>query len=77
MSYTKHKRTKKNTTKRSKKCKPMFGGKNKSKSKSGKKWTTAVEAATNTFKKTGSVNAARATLRKQALSNARKLFGSI
>jgi len=62
MKYTKRK-TNKNKTK-------------KNKSKSGK-WTTAVDAATKTFKKTGSINLARATLRKQALSNARKLFGSI
>jgi hypothetical protein len=45
--------------------------------KSGKKWTTAIEAAQGTLEKTGSINAARKSLRKQALSNARKLFGSI
>jgi len=47
------------------------------KSKSGKKWTSAIESASQTLKKTGSIEAARASLRKQALSNARKLFGSI
>lgn len=45
--------------------------------KSGKKWTTAIEAAQKTLYKTGSYKAARESLRKQALSNARKLFGSI
>ena len=45
--------------------------------KTGKKWTTAIEAAHATLSKTGSITAARKSLRKQALSNARKLFGSI
>ena len=47
------------------------------KSKSGKKWITAIQAAQKTFKKTHSLLAARSSLRKQALYNARKLFGSI
>lgn len=47
------------------------------KKKSGKKWTTAIDAAQKTLKKTGDIDAARKTLRKQALTNARKLFGSI
>jgi hypothetical protein len=55
------------------KSRRMRGGKNKT----GKKWTTAIEAAHKTFTKTGSISAAKQTLRKQALSNARKLFGSI
>ena len=46
-------------------------------SKSGKKWTTAIDAAQGTLSKTGSLKAAKKSLRKQALSNARKLFGSI
>jgi hypothetical protein len=45
--------------------------------KSGKKWTTAIEAAQKTLHKTGSIQSARKTLKKQALTNARKLFGSI
>jgi len=45
--------------------------------KSGKKWTTAIEAAQKTLIKTGDIKAARESLRKQALTNARKLFGSI
>lgn len=49
------------------------GGKNKT----GKKWTTAIEAANKTLKQTGSIQAARSSLRKQALFNARKLFGSL
>ena len=55
------------------KSRKMRGGKNKS----GKKWITAIEAAHDTLSKTGSIEAARKSLRKQALSNARKLFGSI
>jgi CMP-N-acetylneuraminic acid synthetase len=51
---------------------------NKSKKmRGGKKWTTAIQAADKTYTKTGSINAAKKSLRKQALSNARKLFGSI
>jgi hypothetical protein len=49
-----------------------YGGK-----KTGKKWTTAIEAAQKTLSKTGSISAARKSLRQQALTNARKLFGSI
>ncbi len=45
--------------------------------KTGKKWTTAIEAAHETLSRTGSINAARESLRRQALANARKLFGSI
>jgi hypothetical protein len=44
---------------------------------SGKKWVTAIDAAQKTLSKTGNIEAARKTLRKQALTNARKLFGSI
>jgi cell division septum initiation protein DivIVA len=50
----------------------LAGGK-----KSGKKWTTAIDAAQKTLSKTGDIEAARQSLRKQALTNARKLFGSI
>jgi hypothetical protein len=66
---TKRNKTKKNKTKRN-----MRGGK---KNKSGKQWTTAISAASKTLKETGSITKARQSLRKQALSNARKLFGSI
>ena len=52
------------------------GGKNGGKKKS-KKWTTAIDAAQDTLKKTGSLNKAKASLRSQALSNARKLFGTV
>ena len=52
----------------------MHGG---IKKKTGKKWTTAIDAASDTLKKTGSITAARKSLKKQALANARKLFGSI
>ena len=43
----------------------------------GKKWTSAFSAASKTLTKTRSLPAARESLRRQALSNARKLFGSI
>lgn len=56
---------------RNNKNRRMAGG------KTGKKWTTAIEAAQKTLHKTGSLTAAKKTLRKQALTNARKLFGSI
>lgn len=43
----------------------------------GKKWTTAIEAAQKTLSKTGSLKQAQKALKLQALSNARKLFGSV
>ena len=49
----------------------------KKKTKSGKKWVTAISAASKTLEKTGSIAEARKSLRKQALNNARKLFGSV
>ena len=69
------------TTKRRKysrrnKTRRTYGGKSK-KTTTGKKWVTAIDAATHTLDKTGSINAAKKTLKKQALYNARKLFGSI
>ena len=51
----------------------MRGGK----SKTGKKWITAIDAASKTLEKTGSITAAKKALKKQALFNARKLFGSV
>jgi hypothetical protein len=52
--------------------------KNKRKhSKSKKKWVTAVDAAQNALKRTGSLSKARSALRVQAFNNARKLFGSV
>jgi len=47
------------------------------KNKSGKKWITAITAASKTLDKTGSITKARTIFRKQALINARKLFGSV
>ncbi len=55
-----------------KSLKKRYGGK-----REGKKWTTAIEAATKTLEKTGSLSAAKKSLRKQALTNARKLFGTV
>ncbi|MFY7729344.1 MAG: hypothetical protein ACOVRN_07500 [Flavobacterium sp.] len=69
-------------TRRHKHIQRYSGGKrrgtrrNKS-SRSGKKWVTAIQAAQSTLNKTGSIEAARKSLRKQALTNARKLFGSV
>ncbi len=54
----------------------MTGGK-KWGGRTGKKWTTAINAAEKTLNKTGSIRAAKKSLKKQALTNARKLFGSI
>jgi hypothetical protein len=51
--------------------------KNKNKKTKSKRWVTAFEAAENKFKQTKSINQARKSLRKQALINARKLFGSV
>jgi len=51
-----------------------------SKSKNTKKnaqWITAIEAADISLSKTGSINKAHDAFRKQALFNARKLFGSV
>jgi hypothetical protein len=66
MATRRHKHSKKNRTKRS------YGG-----AKTGKKWVTAIDAATKTLEKTGSITAAKKSLKKQALFNARKLFGSV
>ena len=62
-------------TKRNKLSKKSKSSKNKrSKSKS---WMTAVDAAQETLKRTGSLSKARMALRLQASKNARKIFGSI
>lgn len=45
--------------------------------KTGKKWVTAIDAASKTLEKTGSIAAAKQSLKKQALFNARKLFGAV
>jgi hypothetical protein len=65
---TKHNRT---TRKRHNNRTKKNGGKHK------KKWTTAIDAAQATLKTTGSLAKARASLRSQALINARKLFGTV
>jgi hypothetical protein len=66
-------------TRRNKISKRKFNGKKHrtQKKHSGKKWETAIEAAQTTLTKTGSLNKARITLRKQALLNARRLFGAV
>jgi hypothetical protein len=68
--HTRRYRSRKNRTRK------MTGGK-KWGGKTGKKWTTAIEAAQKTLQKTGSIQSARKSLKKQALSNAKRLFGSI
>ena len=70
---TKRNKTKRNKTKKNK-TKKLRGGK---KNKSGKQSTTAISAAAKTLQQTGSIEKARQSLRKQALANARKLFGSV
>jgi hypothetical protein len=45
--------------------------------KEGKKWVTAYKKASKTLKNTGSLKQAKVALKKQALANARKLFGSV
>lgn len=42
-----------------------------------RKWITAIDAAQKTLVKTGDIKKARQSLKKQALYNARKLFGSV
>jgi hypothetical protein len=59
-------------SKRRRHTRKHYGGK-----KNSKKWTSAIEAAQKTLTKTGSLEKARSSLRKQALTNARKLFGSV
>jgi hypothetical protein len=70
MATRRHSLKRKNRTKSRK----MSGGK---KTKTGKKWITAIDAASKTLEKTGSITAAKKSLKKQALFNARKLFGSV
>ena len=61
----KYKKNKHNKTKKNKKM------------KKGKRWVTAINAAQKELNKSGSLNKARQALKVQALSNARKLFGSV
>jgi hypothetical protein len=68
--------TKRGKYSRRNKTRKTYGGKTK-KSKTGKRWVTAIDAATHTLNKTGSISAAKKVLKKQALFNARKLFGSV
>jgi hypothetical protein len=72
--YTRRTKLRRNSTRK------MRGGKKSNsnrKTKTGKKWTTAIDAASHTLEKTGSISAAQKVLKKQALFNARKMFGSI
>jgi len=69
------------TTRRDKKAR-MGGNKSRKqrrtlKTKTGKRWTSAISAASKTLTQTRSLTAARESLRRQALLNARKLFGAV
>lgn len=66
-------------TRRNKNSKRKIGGKKRrtQKKQPNRKWETAIDAAQTTLNKTGSLNKARITLRKQALYNARRLFGAV
>jgi hypothetical protein len=68
----KTKRSKTLRRRRNRFTRKIAGGK-----KNGKKWVTAIDAAQKTLRETGDIEAARKSLRKQALTNARKLFGSV
>ena len=70
MATRRNKITRRNRTR----SRRMRGGK---KSKTGKQWVTAIDAASRTLEQTGSITAAKNSLKKQALFNARKLFGSV
>lgn len=78
MHHTRRNRYKNKHSRRRRTRKMRGGGENvEYGGKTGKKWTTAIDAAHATLAKTGSIRAAKKSLKKQALSNARKLFGSI
>lgn len=65
-------------TRRNLKTKQRKTRKNKSKNThKSRKWITAIDAAQKTLVKTGDIQQARQSLKKQALYNARKLFGSV
>jgi hypothetical protein len=51
--------------------------KNRKKTRKNTKWVTAIDAAQSVLKDTGSLQRAQRTLKRQALFNARRLFGSI
>ena len=53
------------------------GTRKRSNKRGSKKWESAIKVAQNTLKKTGSLEKAQLALKRQALFNARKLFGSI
>ena len=72
MTTRRNRMSRKNYNKHTRKHGEKHGGKKK-----GKKWTTAIDAAQQTLKTTGSLSKAKASLRSQALSNARKLFGTV
>lgn len=71
--------TKRNKTfkRKNRKYRKTLKNSKKNSKKNGKKWITAIEAAQNTLSKTGNIEAAKKSLRQQALTNARKLFGSV
>lgn len=70
-------KTRRNTTLRRRNGKKLSRKVGSKKNKTGKKWVTAIDAAQKILTKTGDIEAAKKTLRYQALTNARKLFGSV
>ena len=72
MTTRRNKMSRKKYNKHTRKHTKKYGG-----NKKGKNWLTAIDAAQKTLKKTGSLTKAKASLRSQALSNARKLFGTV
>lgn len=61
---------------RKNRTKKMFGSKNWG-GKTGKKWTSSIKSAKKTLSKTGSIRASKSSLTKHAITNTRKLFGSV
>ena len=71
--FLKRKRSK-STRSKSTRSKSTRGGSKTMKNKK-QRWTTAIDAAQTTLKKTGSLDKAKQVLK--SLVNARKLFGSV
>ena len=74
MKATLHKKYKNRSNSRTKK---NYKNTKNTKNTKNKKWETAIQAARETLKQTGSLEKAKIALNKQALINARKLFGSV
>ena len=73
MTHTRSNKTKTKNRKKNYKTRSRRFTQTKSKTP---KWVTALAAAKKSLRSTGSVKKARETLRRQALINAKKLFGA-